>query len=89
MDEMISTAEALKISVLISTLKIGHLGARGTVGLKHSDNNRLWLTVYTRSFVAAQYSVPSRASALALWTTVLKITITYTYHNLVKNHNYS
>ena len=42
------------------------------VGLKYSDNNRLWLTVYTRSFVS---SVPSMVSALALWTTVLKITI--------------
>ena len=40
------------------------------VGLKYSDNNRLWLTV---PLLAAQYSVPSRVSVLALWTTVLKI----------------
>ena len=43
------------------------------VGLKYSDNNRLWLTVYINILLlAAQHPVPS---ALALWTTVLKITI--------------
>ena len=43
------------------------------VGLKHSNNNRLWLTVYTRSFVSCPIL---SASALALWITVVKITIT-------------
>ena len=38
------------------------------------DNNRLWLTVYTVHFRLVVTQCLQGASALAQWTTVLKIT---------------
>ena len=54
------------------------------VGLKYSDNNRLWLTVYTRSFVSCPILSAFKGLCLSSLDNCSEITVCGQFQDLEK-----